>query len=43
MDYLNDPRFTGIKPLENKVWLSSPTIHDLERVYVKSAFDMIEA
>ena len=26
-DYLNDSRFAGIKPFENKVWLASPIIH----------------
>ena len=39
MNYLNDPRFTGIKPFENKVWLSSPTMHELERQYVDFAID----
>lgn len=29
----------GIKALENKLWLSSPTIYGEERMYVKEAFD----
>lgn len=35
--YLSDPRFHGIKPFENKVWLSSPTIHGDERKWVDEA------
>ncbi|MBR6896671.1 MAG: DegT/DnrJ/EryC1/StrS family aminotransferase [Lachnospiraceae bacterium] len=26
-DYLNDPRFKGIRPFAKKVWLASPTMH----------------
>lgn len=29
----------GIKALENKLWLSSPTMYGEERMYVKEAFD----
>ena len=29
----------GIKPFENKIWLSSPTMHGEEMAYVKEAFD----
>lgn len=38
-DYLNDPRFEGIKPLENKVWLSSPTMHGDELKWINDAFE----
>ena len=37
MDYLNDPRFVGIKPFDNKVWLSSPTMHQQEQMFVDLA------
>ena len=36
-DYRNDPRFAGIKPFENKVWLSSPTMHGDEQKWVDEA------
>ncbi len=35
--YLSDPRFKGIKPFENKVWLSSPTMHGDEQKWVNEA------
>ena len=38
-DYLNDPRFKGIVPFENKVWLSSPTMHGDELKWIHDAFD----
>ncbi len=38
-DYLNDPRFTGIKPFENRVWLSSPTMHGEEQKWINDAFE----
>ena len=38
-DYLNDPRFTGIKPFENKVWLASPTMHGDEQKWINDAFE----
>lgn len=38
MDFLNDPRFAGIRPFENKVWLSSPTMHGDEQKWVDDAF-----
>ena len=31
--------FTGIEPFEKKVWLSSPTMHGEELVYVKKAYE----
>ena len=37
MDFLNDPRFKGIKRFENKVWLSSPTMHGEEQKWVDEA------
>lgn len=36
---LNDPRFAGIKPFENKIWLSSPTMHGDERIWVNDAIE----
>lgn len=38
-DILNDPRFAGIKPFENKVWLSSPTMHGDELSFVREAIE----
>ena len=35
--FLNDPRFKGIKRFENKVWLSSPTMHGDEQHWVDEA------
>ena len=40
-DYLNDPRFEGIKPFENRVWLSSPTMHGEEMLFLKDAFETL--
>ena len=36
-DFLNDPRFAGIKPFEKKLWLSSPTMHGDEQKWVDDA------
>lgn len=36
-DFLNDPRFAGIEPFEEKIWLSSPTMHGLEQHWVDDA------
>ena len=36
-DFLKDPRFAGIKPFENKLWLSSPTMHGDEQRWVDEA------
>lgn len=33
----NDPRFVGITPFKNKVWLSSPTMHGDEQRWVDEA------
>lgn len=30
---------TEITPFENKIWLSSPTMHGPEMEYMKAAFD----
>ncbi len=37
MDFLNDPRFKGIKPFEKKLWLSSPTMYGDEQKWVDEA------
>lgn len=34
---LNDKKFEGIKPFENKIWLSSPTMHGDEQKWVDEA------
>ena len=34
---LKDPRFAGIEPFENKIWLSSPTMHGDEQHWVDEA------
>ena len=39
MDFLNDPRFQGIKKFEDKVWLSTPTMHGDEKKWVDEAID----
>ncbi|SEQ19874.1 dTDP-4-amino-4,6-dideoxygalactose transaminase [Lachnospiraceae bacterium NE2001] len=36
-DFLKDPRFKGIEPFKNKVWLSSPTMHGDEQKWVDEA------
>ena len=36
-DFKNDPRFTGIEPFEQKIWLSSPTMHGDEQRWVDEA------
>lgn len=36
---LEDPRFAGIKPFENKLWLSSPTMHGEELAFVQQAIE----
>ena len=35
--YLADRRFSGIKPFESKVWLSTPTMHGEEQKWVDDA------
>ena len=36
-ELLKDPRFAGIEPFENKIWLSSPTMHGDEQHWVDEA------
>jgi len=36
---LKDPRFRGIKPFEQRVWLSSPTMHGDEKKWVDKAIE----
>ena len=36
-DFINDPKFEGIEPFENKIWLSSPTMHGEEQMWVDEA------
>ena len=37
MDIRTDPRFRGIRPFTNRVWLSSPTMHGDEQRWVDDA------
>ena len=37
MDFLNDPRFSGITPFDGRIWLSSPTMHGDEQRFVDEA------
>ena len=36
-DFLKDDRFSGIRPFEKKIWLSSPTMHGDEQKWVDDA------
>ena len=36
--FSNDPRFAGIEPFAQKVWLSSPTMHGDEQHWINEAF-----
>ena len=36
-DFLKDPRFAGLKPFPQKIWLSSPTMHGDEQRWVDEA------
>ncbi|WP_198021603.1 DegT/DnrJ/EryC1/StrS family aminotransferase [Ruminococcus sp. NK3A76] len=36
-DFINDPRFEGIKPFEAKLWLATPTMHGDEQKWVDEA------
>lgn len=38
-DFINDKRFEGLKPLSDKAWLSTPTMHGPELEYMKKAYD----
>lgn len=37
MDFMNDPRFRGIRAFSGRVWLSSPTMHGDEQRWVDEA------
>ncbi len=37
-DFSLDPRFRGVEPLDEKVWLSSPTMHGRELEYMAEAY-----
>ena len=37
MDMKTDPRFRGLEPFANRVWLSSPTMHGDEQRFVDDA------
>ena len=39
MDLKLDSRFEGIKPFEDKIWLSSPTMHGEELRYMTEAYE----
>ncbi len=36
-NYVSDPRFSGIEPLTQRIWLSSPTMHGEEQRWVDEA------
>ena len=36
---MNDSRFAGIKPFDQKVWLASPTMHGEEQAWIHDAFE----
>ncbi len=36
-DFYKDPRFFGVKVLEDRAWLSSPTMHGDEQLFVQEA------
>ena len=38
-NFLHDPRFCGIEPFKNKVWLATPTMHGDEKKWVDRAID----
>lgn len=38
MNFKSDPRFEGIEPFKDKVWLSSPTMHGEELQYITEAY-----
>ena len=37
MNFTTDPRFAGLTPFENKVWLATPTMHGEEQHWVDEA------
>ena len=38
-NFLEDPRFEGIEPFEEKIWLASPTMHGDEQKWINDAFE----
>ncbi len=38
-DFRTDPAFSGISPFSKRVWLSSPTMHDEEKLWINKAID----
>ncbi|MCR5179296.1 MAG: DegT/DnrJ/EryC1/StrS family aminotransferase [Lachnospiraceae bacterium] len=38
-DLRADPRFSGISPFTSRVWLSSPTMHGEEKLWINKAID----
>ena len=38
-DYLRDPRFSGMKEFDHRIWLASPTMHGEELKYITEAYD----
>lgn len=38
-NFLSDPRFAGIKPIEKKIWLASPTMHGEEIKWVQDCYE----
>ena len=38
-NFLHDPRFRGLEPFQNKVWLATPTMHGDEKKWVDKAID----
>ena len=39
IDFLYDPRFSGVRPFEHRQWLSSPTMHGDELKYLTEAIE----
>ena len=39
MDFLKDPRFSGIERFDKKIWLASPTMHGEEQHWVDEAIE----
>ncbi len=37
--FLEDPRFAGVEPFSQKIWLSSPTMHGDEQRWVDNAIE----
>ena len=38
-DFRTDPAFSGISPFSSRVWLSSPTMHGEEKLWMNKAID----